>query len=522
MPRILVPYLLTVLICLSPQAHSAQENAPQPKIAPYLTDTTIAFARIRLNQLEFESIETLAKQYLSDNDEVIRETKKLISQLRMTRKQLTDAGVIDVHLVLQLEHFLQGPYLLVDYKQGADPAQIATLFEQVFAEAEFPDFSESEVLGGLLFVGNESVLSRIKAGHIAERPHLGAALAEVEADPLQIVFSPSPDQRRAIREAVPAFPSPYQEVNGESLSQGIQYAVLGVRLEPEPRIRFVISSQNGEVAETLLQAQHRSLTFLAKLTQENMPVPGFGEIVKTLQMSRTDNRLTLTFEAKESTLQPFVQLLEPFVKRQTAVVRASETKNQLKRLGLAMHNWHDVYKVFPAHANYSQDGKPLLSWRVHVLPYLGQLELYKKFHLDEPWDSEHNRQFIAKMPDVYAVPGSSVAKEGKTGFLFPILPDGSGVTTGTKDGIQIQELTDGTSNTAMIVAADEKHSVIWTKPGDLLIDPDKPLDGLFVDPRGAFFVLIGDGSVHGFPGDMDPKMWLKILMRADGTPVIFP
>src|ERR1043166_2473231 len=71
-------------------------------------------------------------------------------------------------------------------------------------------------------------------------------------------------------------------------------------------------------------------------------------------------------------------------------------------LAVAMHHYHDQHKCFPAHANFDADGKPLLSWRVLLLPYLEQNELYKKFHLDEPWDSAHNLALIQEMPRTYA------------------------------------------------------------------------------------------------------------------------
>ena len=74
---------------------------------------------------------------------------------------------------------------------------------------------------------------------------------------------------------------------------------------------------------------------------------------------------------------------------------------------------------FPAHANYNESGKPLLSWRVHILPYLEAGHLYEQFHLDEPWDSEHNRQLIAKMPTSYLDPSSPkyTAEMGHTHYL---------------------------------------------------------------------------------------------------------
>ena len=67
-------------------------------------------------------------------------------------------------------------------------------------------------------------------------------------------------------------------------------------------------------------------------------------------------------------------------------------------------NFHDTKKAFPAHAIYSKDGKPLLSWRVQILPFIEEQELYNKFHLDEPWDSDNNRPLIAQLPQALTNP----------------------------------------------------------------------------------------------------------------------
>jgi RNA polymerase sigma factor (sigma-70 family) len=77
----------------------------------------------------------------------------------------------------------------------------------------------------------------------------------------------------------------------------------------------------------------------------------------------------------------------------------------LKKLALAMHNYSDVYGHMPPPALTDKDGKALLSWRVELLPFLDQNELYQQFHREEPWDSPHNKKLLSKMPTVFAPPG---------------------------------------------------------------------------------------------------------------------
>src|SRR5262249_43046085 len=154
-------------------------------------------------------------------------------------------------------------------------------------------------------------------------------------------------------------------------------------------------------------------------------------------------------------------------------------------------------------------GKPLLSWRVHILPYLDDdaAKLYKEFKLDEPWDSDHNKKLITKMPKVFASPADpKLAADGKTTFLGPLHKDA--FFTGGKQGIRIFNITDGTSNTVMLVDADESAAVVWTKPDDLKLDPKDPHKGLSPRHSEQFLFLFADGSVRQVAKTVDKNtLW---------------
>lgn len=175
-----------------------------------------------------------------------------------------------------------------------------------------------------------------------------------------------------------------------------------------------------------------------------------------------------------------------------AAAARTQTTNNFKQLGLALHNYHDHEKSFPAHAIYSKDGKtPLLSWRVAILPYLDHQSLYNEFKLDDPWDSKHNKKLIAKMPKTYEIPGAK-AKEGET--VYQVITGPGTLFDGSKK-MKIQDVTDGTSNT--ILAVEAKTPVVWTKPDDVPLPKDKdkrlPVGGAF---SNGFIVVMCDGSVR--------------------------
>src|SRR5262249_33240484 len=175
-----------------------------------------------------------------------------------------------------------------------------------------------------------------------------------------------------------------------------------------------------------------------------------------------------------------------------------QSEMNLKQIGLAFHNYHDAYKIFPPAVVYSPKGEPLYSWRVLILPYIEEMALYNEFHLDEPWDSAHNIRLLDRMPKFYALPGKGNTKEthyqdfyssGRkepTGLFicdpkglkpFELSPFGTGnargghqLARGQRDRVRFTDITDGTSNTFM--AAEAAEGIPWSKPGDLPYEPD--------------------------------------------------
>jgi prepilin-type processing-associated H-X9-DG protein len=217
-----------------------------------------------------------------------------------------------------------------------------------------------------------------------------------------------------------------------------------------------------------------------------------------------------------------VALLLPAVQSARAAARRAQSVNNMKQIGLAMHNLHAANNHFPADIK-DKKGKPLLSWRVRLLPFLEQQALLEEFHLDEPWDSPHNRELVARMPSVFAVPAGD-AEPGATfyrGFsgertIFdPKLPDGT----------PFQAMTDGTSNTIAVVEA--KEAVPWTKPdSDIPFDSKaKPqgiralIEGLGGHFPGGFNVLFCDGSVRFIAQTVNPVVFQALITR-DGGEVI--
>jgi hypothetical protein len=191
--------------------------------------------------------------------------------------------------------------------------------------------------------------------------------------------------------------------------------------------------------------------------------------------------------------------------------------NALKQVGLAMHNYHSARLKFPAVATRDRNGRPLLSWRVQLLPYLDQQELYNKFRQNEPWDSPHNRALIAEMPSVFRPTDAALAKEGKTRI---VAPRGEGTVFRPRgDGVRIADITDGTSMTIMLVEADDLHATVWTRPDDWEVDLKQPTLGLHTRPPGAILAARCDGSVMFLRTETPADQIAAMFTRAGGEEV---
>ncbi len=315
-----------------------------------------------------------------------------------------------------------------------------------------------------------------------------------------------------------------------------------VNLRGEPSLTLMLRANDKDAAVELEKiidmaidmARQSMLADLAK--QENSDDPVEQAVAKYMKRIsnkmfepfrpvRNGAKLTLTTDtgdnpqmASMATSGILVALLLPAVQAAREAARKIQSRNNLKQIGLAMHNYAQVHKTFPPAYSVDKDGKPLLSWRVLILPYLeGEGDrLYKQFHLDEPWDSEHNKALIGQMPMVYLSPNSALAGQGKTNYLTP--RNERSIFPGT-EAIGFAKIRDGTSNTIITLEVPDSSAVVWTKPDDFQYDEDNPLKGLAGMRPHGFLAGFADGSVQTISSMIDLTV-LKALFTRDGKETI--
>ena len=207
-----------------------------------------------------------------------------------------------------------------------------------------------------------------------------------------------------------------------------------------------------------------------------------------------------------------------------------DDKHNLKLIGMGMQHYADAWReVLPPAAICDPTGKPLLSWRVAILPYLEYDHVYKEFKLDEPWDSEHNKKLIPKMPTIYHLPGSGDQKDGHTHYRVfvapanaqgnhPIFTSPPGPTGGKlQNRFKIDSIPDGTSNT--ILVAESEDPIIWTKPEDLDYDDKKPLPKLGYFWGESTHIVMADGRFKEVRRKVSEQSLRLAITADDGIPL---
>ena len=272
-----------------------------------------------------------------------------------------------------------------------------------------------------------------------------------------------------------------------------------------------------EFGKTLVVAQARQ-----DMQQQDPGIQGMQLFIERIATQMAESLApqvegqTVTMELRDQLSQTgiLVALLLPAVQSAREAARRSQSMNNLKQLGLAMHNFHEVHKKFPPQASVDKDGNPLLSWRVHLLPYLDEFELYQQFHLDEPWDSDHNIKLLEKMPAVFSNP--NLPSKTQTVYLG-LVSDNSLFQTGT--GLPVRKITDGLSQTMMFVEAGPNQLRNWTEPSDLEFRQQQPLQGLTGLRPGGFLATICDGSVRFISNSIDPQS-IRAMVSVDGREIV--
>lgn len=490
---------------------AAEDDLAQ--LAPLLEEGAVAVVRLELATLDGPALSRVVPRIPNRTPD---ERDAVVRYADTVRRRLLDLGATRVYAVLNAPDLGRaGHSWLIPTPEQTVARKVAAFLAT--GNADSTEDPEAATLGihrrvavrkTVVFCGHSGAFDRLGRVVCPPRPDLQTAFAAAGETPIAIAVVPTAAQQRVLQEFWPEFPA----VSGTLppvAAGSVQWLVVALD-SANRQIRFQAAVASPESAKTLSAWAPAFLTWLDRRSTPDVPV---DQALPAELLPADGPRISGRIPWDEPIVS---RLLDRLCDGVFFAAESVNSVQSLKQLGLAMHVFYGKWNSFPPPASHSRDGQPLLSWRVFLLPHLGQEALYRQFHLDEPWDSPHNRTLIRQMPAVFGSDALDLNLEGKTTYLLPVADQ---TPFHGRTGTPISKISDGTSNTAMILQAAPQQAVIWTRPQDLAINWDR-LDQLFPATYPRFRATFCDGSVHSnLNSRMPPDTLKRLLQHADAEPV---
>jgi hypothetical protein len=218
-------------------------------------------------------------------------------------------------------------------------------------------------------------------------------------------------------------------------------------------------------------------------------------------------------------------LLRPAVQMARSASWQSECGGNLERIGLALQQYHDHHGTFPPAYLADAQGKPMHSWRVLILPYLGDQAktVYQQYDFNQPWDSDTNMRLASYMPEVYGCPEHPDALASQETTYMVVM--GAETAFPNQSCTSLTEITDPLDQTILVVETSQS-GVHWLKPQDLAaskmayeINGRESTDAGSHHARGGAHVLTADGQALFLNTDFSPD-YLQSMMTINGGEIL--
>lgn len=299
--------------------------------------------------------------------------------------------------------------------------------------------------------------------------------------------------------------------NVDSTSVGLTPESLALRIE--------MACQDEMSAQKMIQEIPELTDSLPKMFARLIPPDIITlEFASLIRPTLEDSRVIIETNSTQSA--EILNALKRGLGAMREQARKAQALNTLKQLIVGIMNYEAQYGSLPPGTRLTNDdGTQRFSWRVHILPFIGQEALYEQFHLDESWDSPHNLKIAEQMPQMFDLPMKATMTQ--PGHTCIVVPSGAESSFPQDRIVKYSGIWDGTSNTMGILIVRSEHSVPWTAPleYDFAADPNHE-QPLIHD--GKIPTVFLDGAVHEIPMDISPELWRALITSAGGEVVDFP
>ncbi len=214
-----------------------------------------------------------------------------------------------------------------------------------------------------------------------------------------------------------------------------------------------------------------------------------------------------------------IGLLLPAINAAREAGRRASCSNKLRQISLAFNMYETQHHQFPPAVTTDENGKPLMSWRVAILPYLDRNDIYGQYDPKQLWNSPKNLALVKQMPQEFRCPSDGSAGEGETSYVMITGENTIGGVAGSP-GTRTADITDGLAKTILVV---EVHGlkIPWTEPRNITLDElaVRLRSGGQIGHVASFNVALADGAVRNLPVTIDPETLRRLATINDGLPV---
>ncbi|MEX0824545.1 MAG: DUF1559 domain-containing protein, partial [Pirellulaceae bacterium] len=408
--------LLGLLIVSSVFVITARADEPDAAssdvamVRPLIVQRTVLVVKLDPAKISLPEITEAIRQESSATDvagEVDRQREELMSIIRLLRTASGDQPIYATAGIPMSEND-RPLFFVVESASDVNQPLLLNHLRIIGPEISAREHDGKLIIAPVKEERIDAVLDRLKP---VPREELAAAFEAVSSYPIQMLVLPPSYLRRTITELVPRLPEELGGGSSEVFTEGVRWAAFG--LDPaELRAELIIQSASDAAAQRLIEHLLNMLkpgTLARDSVQRAFGVDPSSDpqvfeswlsaVRPLVKLTREEDRVVLRLEEGTAVAATLPLLNRTATKLQDRL-RQSDHSDKFKQILLAMHNYHDVNRAFPPADKFrDDDGKSQLSWRVHLLPFLGEAALFEQFRLDEPWDSPHNLQLAEKMPE---------------------------------------------------------------------------------------------------------------------------
>lgn len=214
--------------------------------------------------------------------------------------------------------------------------------------------------------------------------------------------------------------------------------------------------------------------------------------------------------------------LMPSISKARAAAQRTQSMNNLKQIGLAMHNYHATYNTLPPGGIYTAEDTPYNSWMTSILPFMEQAALWNTIDSHQPWTAPKNQGAFTNLIPAFLQPGAP-PESLMVGPLAAAHYSGNSQVLGKNQSVRFRDVLDGTSNT--ILGGEISGGIMaWGDPANRR-DPAAGIGsgpdqfGSMNKDSGGANMLMMDGAVRFISNSVNPDVLKNLADPAGGVPV---